>query len=55
MVLRHHISEICRLTDDERRTVPLVIPPDGGGIGPAPIHGDHLGHAVPADGFAEGT
>jgi hypothetical protein len=49
----HHIIEIFHLPDGDRRAVRLVVPPDGTGIGLAPIDGDRLGRAMTADRLGE--
>src|SRR5919199_4324317 len=41
------------LTDDDCRAVLRIVPPDGGGIGLAPVDGDRLRHAMAADGLGE--
>jgi hypothetical protein len=44
--LRYDILQRWYLTDDARRAVCLIVPPDGGGIGLAPIDGNRLGNAM---------
>jgi hypothetical protein len=44
--LRYDILQIWHLTDDDRRAVCFIVPPDGGGIGLAPIDGHRLGNAM---------
>lgn len=51
MVLFHQIVEVLHLADADRRAVRLVVAPDGGGMGLAPIDGDRLGNPVSTDGW----
>jgi hypothetical protein len=44
--LRYDILQIWRLTDDDRRAVCLIVPPDSSGIGLAPIDGNRLRNAM---------
>jgi hypothetical protein len=44
--LRYDISQRWHLTADDRRAVRLIVPPDGGGIGLAPVDGNRLGNAM---------
>ena len=44
--LRYDMLQIWHLTDDDRRAMCLIAPPDGGGIGLAPIDGHRLGNAM---------
>ena len=46
MVLLDDIVEVLPLADDDCRAVRLVVPPDGGRIGPAPVDGDRLRDAM---------
>jgi hypothetical protein len=43
--LRYDILQRWHLTDDDRRAVCLIVPPDGG-IGLAPIDGHRLGNGM---------
>jgi site-specific DNA recombinase len=49
----HDIIEILHLPDGDGGTMLVIIPPDGGGLGLAPINGDLLRHPMPADRLAE--
>jgi hypothetical protein len=49
----HHIIEVLHLANDDRRAVHLVVPPDGGRIGLAPLDGDLLRHPMTADRFGQ--
>jgi hypothetical protein len=45
VALRDDLWQRGHLTDEERRAVCLMVPPDGGGIGLAPLDGHRLRHA----------
>jgi hypothetical protein len=49
----HHIIQVFHLADFDRGAMCLVILPDGGGIGLAPVGGDLLGDTMAADRLRE--
>jgi hypothetical protein len=53
MILLHNIIEVLHLTDGDGGPMLLIVTPDGGGIGLAPIDGDRLRHPMAANGFGE--
>ena len=55
MVLLHKIVAVFHLMDNDRPTMFVIVPPDGRGIGFAPINGDRLRHPMIADGLGEKT
>jgi hypothetical protein len=44
--LRYDMLRIWHLTDDDRRAMCLIVPPNGGGVGLAPIDGNRFGNDV---------
>ena len=51
--LRYYMLQIWHLTDDDRRAMCLIVPPNGGGIGLAPIDGNRFGNAVATNRLGE--
>ena len=51
--LRYDMLQIWHLTDDDRRAMCLIVPPNGGGIGLAPIDGNRFGNAVATNRLGE--